>query len=75
MVCLELNPLAGASLNGPQYGEVWSGAVCSGIVSRSIRDAAAYIDLVSGELKGDPYTIPAPAVPYTEEIKRAPRNL
>ncbi len=70
-----IKPTRGRITNGPQYGEVWSGAVCSGIVSRSVRDAAAYIDLVSGEMKGDPYTIPAPAVPYSEEIKKAPRKL
>ena len=70
-----IKPTRGRITNGPHYGEVWSGAVCSGIVSRSVRDAAAYLDLVSGAMKGDPYTVPLPTKPYAEEIKTAPRKL
>jgi len=70
-----IKPSRGRITNGPQLGEVWSGAVCTGIISRSVRDAAAYIDAVQGEYKGDPYTIAPPARPYTEEIKQSPRKL
>ncbi len=70
-----IKPTRGRITNGPQYGEIWSGAVCSGVVSRSVRDAAAYMDLVSGAMNGDPYSIQLPTIPYAEEIKKTPRKL
>lgn len=70
-----MKPSRGRISNGPISGEVWSGAVTSGIVSRSVRDAAAYIDVVAGECKGDPYTIASPVKPYSEEIKQTVRKL
>lgn len=70
-----IKPSRGRISNGPVYGEVWSGAVSSGVVSRSIRDAAAYIDIVQGAVAGDPYIIQKPEKPYAEEIKSAPGKL
>lgn len=70
-----IKPSRGRITNGPFWGEVWSGAVSTGIISRSVRDAAAYIDAVQGEFKGDPYIIASPVRPYSEEIKLNPRKL
>lgn len=64
-----IKPSRGRISNGPLYGQMWDGAVSSGIVSRSVRDAAAYIDAVQGEVDGDPYVIQKPERPYAEEIK------
>jgi amidase len=64
-----IKPSRGRVSNGPLYGQMWEGAVTSGIVSRSVRDAAAYIDVVQGAVDGDPYVIQAPERPYTEEVK------
>jgi amidase len=65
-----IKPSRGRISNGPQYGDMWEGAVTSGILSRSVRDAAAYIDAVEGTLDGDPYIIAKPDRPYTEEVKQ-----
>lgn len=70
-----IKPSRGRITNGPIYGEMWSGAVTSGIVSRSVRDAAGYLDVVQGPLKGDPYIIQANDRPFAEEVKLAPRKL
>jgi amidase len=61
--------------NGPVSGEVWSGAVISGLVSRSVRDSAAYLDLVQGSVAGDPYLIQKPERPYAEEVNLSPGKL
>ena len=65
-----IKPSRGRISNGPIAGELWEGAVSSGIVSRSVRDAAAYIDEVQGAVDGDPYVIQKPERPYSEEIKQ-----
>ena len=70
-----IKPSRGRISNGPLYGEVWSGAVTSGIISRSVRDAAAYLDLVQGEVPGDPYIIQKPERPYAEEVAMPVRKL
>ena len=64
-----IKPSRGRISNGPIAGQLWDGAVSSGIISRSVRDAAAYIDAVQGETDGDPYIIQKPERPYAEEIK------
>jgi amidase len=48
---------------------MWGGAVSSGIISRSVRDAALYIDVVQGGMQGDPYIIQPPERPYSDEVK------
>ena len=64
-----IKPSRGRISNGPIAGQLWDGAVSSGVISRSVRDAAAYIDAVQGETDGDPYIIQKPEKPYAEEIK------
>lgn len=63
-----IKPSRGRISNGFIAGELWDGAVSSGIISRSVRDAAAYIDAVQGEVTGDPYIIQKPERPYAEEV-------
>lgn len=60
---------------GPQFGEMWSGAVSEGAVSRSVRDSALYLDLIAGSMMGEPYNIQAATRPYAEEIKLEPGKL
>jgi amidase len=45
------------------------------ILSRSVRDSAALLDLVQGPGIGDPYTILSPDRPYLEEIVSPPGKL
>jgi amidase len=60
---------------GPQDGEVWNGLVARHVVTRTVRDSATILDVVAGEMPGDPYTAPPPAQPFAAVIDRDPRPL
>lgn len=70
-----MKPSRGRISNGPMYGDLWNGAVTSGIVSRSVRDAAAYIDVVQGTVIGDSFITQKPDKPYAEEVKTLSNKL
>ncbi|WP_219462481.1 amidase [Nonomuraea rhizosphaerae] len=70
-----LKPSRGRSSFGPARGEGWSGFSCSGFVSRSVRDTAAALDLVSGYLPGDPYAAPPLPGPLAAEAGADPGRL
>jgi amidase len=72
---LGLKPSRGRVSVGPQDGEVWNGLVARHVVARSVRDSAAILDLLAGEMPGDPYTAPPPAAPYASVIDRDPAPL
>ena len=44
-------------------------------VSRTVRDTAAFLDVTSGELPGDPYNTPPPDRPWLEEVGADPGHL
>ena len=56
-------------------GEMWAGAAVENCVSRSVRDSAAYLDVIQGAAPGDPYVIKPPARPYLDEVRTAPGKL
>jgi len=60
---------------GPGTGEVWQGAVTEGVLSRSVRDSAAALDLLSSPDPGAPYIIQPPSLPYLKEITKKPGKL
>jgi amidase len=70
-----LKPSRGRNPLGPQSGQVWQGAVVNHVITRSVRDSAAMLDAVNGPCPGDPYIIPGPKRPYTEEITLPPGAL
>lgn len=71
-----LKPSRGRVSNGPGFGEVWFGACSEGVLSRSVRDSALALDLLSGPEPGDPFIAPpAPEVPFVEQARRAPPRL
>jgi amidase len=59
----------------PDAVELWGGMVVEGVMTRSVRDAAAFLDLLSGPAPGDPPGPPAPARPFLEEVGRPPGAL
>jgi len=61
-----LKPSRGRCSFGPSLGERWSGFSCEFVVTRSVRDAAALLDVVAGPMPGDPYFAPLPARPFAE---------
>ena len=45
------------------------------VLTRSVRDSAAVLDLLAGPMPGDPYTAPPPARPFLSELRADPRRL
>jgi amidase len=84
---LGLKPSRGRNSFGPQLGERWNGFSAEFMVTRSVRDAAALLDVTAGAMPGDPYVAPPPAAPYAHAfrvpagtlrigvMRRAPRGL
>ncbi len=56
-------------------GEMWNGAAVENCLSRSVRDSAAYLDVIQGTAPGDPYEIQAPQRPYLQEVTTSPGRL
>ncbi len=59
----------------PIGGDWWGGGVSEHCLTRSVRDSAGYLDLMSGAAAGQPYLLPRPSVPYREEVERDPAPL
>ncbi|MBA4394083.1 MAG: amidase [Desulfobacca sp.] len=63
-----VKPSRGRNPSGPEYGQVWLGAVQNHVLTRSVRDSAAMLDATQGADRGAPYEIRPPARPFLEEI-------
>jgi amidase len=50
-----LKPSRGRISSGPLLGEDWAGLATSGVIARTVADAALGLDAMSGHLPGDPY--------------------
>jgi len=70
-----LKPSRGRVSLGPEITEMWAGLAMELAVTRTVRDTAAVLDLVSGPMPGDNVVAPAPARPYREEIGADPGRL
>jgi amidase len=70
-----LRPSRGRISSGPAYGEYWYGASSEGVISRSVRDTAAALDVAAGGEPGDPFVVPRPAEPYATLMRRDPGPL
>ncbi|MBX3159632.1 MAG: amidase [Deltaproteobacteria bacterium] len=70
-----LKPSRGRVSFAPGYGDINGGLVNELVVTRSVRDAAAVLDILAGPQAGDPYTAPAQLARYTAEIEVPPRPL
>ena len=60
---------------GPDLGERWAGFSNEGFVTRSVRDTASLLDVVSGGVLGDPYAAAPPERPYADEVAVDPGRL
>ena len=65
-----LKPSRGLISAGPGYGEYWYGASSEGVISRSVRDTAVALDVVSGGEPGDPFVIAKPAEAFAQAMER-----
>lgn len=70
-----LKPTRGRIPFGPDFGERWSGLASAHAITRSVRDSAALLDVVSGPDVGDPYWAPPPSRPYLVEVGADPGRL
>ncbi|NLA40128.1 MAG: amidase [Smithella sp.] len=70
-----LKPTRGRNPQGPESGEVWQGAEVEGVLTRSVRDAAAVLDATNGADPGAPYILPRPERPYLEDTRQNPPRL
>jgi amidase len=68
-----LKPTRARSSFGPGAGERWGGFSCEGFVTRTVRDTAALLDVVSGAMPGDPNTAPLPPRSFSESLAPGPR--
>ncbi len=70
-----LKPSRGRVSTGPEYGEVWEGLACDHVLTRTVRDSAAVLDVVAGPMPGDPYLAPPPAGPFAAAVGAEPGRL
>ena len=70
-----LKPSRGRNPSGPDYGQVWQGAVQEHVLTRSVRDSAAMMDATQGPDPGAPYEIRPPERPYLEEMGKDPGKM
>jgi amidase len=69
-----LKPTRGRISGSPMYGDV-TGLATAGPLARTVRDAAALLDVMAGRAVGDPFWAPEEARPFLEACDRAPGRL
>jgi amidase len=67
-----LKPTRARSSFGPGAGERWAGFSCELVVSRTVRDTAAFLDATHGPMPGDPYYAAPPARSYASMAGERP---
>jgi amidase len=70
-----LKPTRGRISCGPDLGEAVDGLAVDLVVSRSVRDTAAALDVAAGYESGDPYTAPPAPASYLQAAKEKPKRL
>lgn len=56
-------------------GDYQSGIATNGPIARTVADAAALLDVMSGYITGDPYWLPDPEMLFIEAVDEQPRHL
>jgi amidase len=70
-----LKPTRGRVSQGPLVGEGWAGGTIDGALTRTVRDAAGVLDVISNPMPGDPYYAPALPRPLVQECGADPGQL
>jgi Asp-tRNA(Asn)/Glu-tRNA(Gln) amidotransferase A subunit family amidase len=73
--CFGLKPSFGRIPRGPFKMLSWSDTVAYGPITRTVRDAALYLDAVVGAHPADPDSLPHPGYSYVEVLDRLPQRL
>ncbi|SEL04707.1 amidase [Variovorax sp. YR750] len=56
---------------GPKRGEGWAGMATDGVLSMSVRDTAAALDMIAGYVPGAPYAAPPKTGSYLDAVREA----
>jgi Asp-tRNA(Asn)/Glu-tRNA(Gln) amidotransferase A subunit family amidase len=70
-----LKPTRARTPLGPDVGEGWGGMSIGHVVSRTVRDSAAFLDATHGPATGDPYHAPAFDGSFLAQCANAPKRL
>jgi amidase len=70
-----LKPTRGRVSHGPLTGEAWAGGVIDGAVTRTVRDAAGVLDVISARMPGEPYYAPPLPGPLGLQVGAEPGRL
>jgi amidase len=70
-----LKPARGRISMAPAITDFWYGGALFFCLTRSVRDTAAYLDVVNGSLPGEPYYAPKRAEPFLAEVSTPPGKL
>ena len=63
-----LKPSRGRVSFGPDTGDGWHGFAIEHVVTRSVRDTAAVLDQIAGNMPGDPYSAPPQHGPFIQDV-------
>lgn len=64
-----------ARISHAPAGDMWAGGATDGVITRTVADAAAFLDVLAGPEPGDPYWLPTPTTPFLHEVGRDPGHL
>jgi amidase len=70
-----LKPTRGRVSWSPQWTEGAIGLPTDGVLTRTVRDTAVALDLISGYEPGDSYLVPPPETSFADAAKREPGRL
>jgi amidase len=70
-----LKPTRGRISQGPNSAEGWAGSSTDGVVSRTVRDTAAVLDVITARMPGEPYYAPGLPRPLADEVGADPGRL
>ena len=70
-----LKPSRGLVPSGPLVQEGLGGTSTHGVVSRSVRDSAAMLDVLAGPADDAPYLVARPSTAYADEVGQEPGTL
>jgi amidase len=70
-----LKPTRARNPLGPIYGDIMGGLACEHVLTRSVRDSAAILDVTAGPSPGDPYPTSVATRPFLDEVGRDPGRL
>ncbi len=70
-----LRPSRGRNPLGPHMGESWFGLVQEHVLTRTVRDSAALLDVTAGPAPGEPFAVQAPPRPFLADVEVDPQPL